>query len=135
MTIRVTGPGRRRAGGSASASPGGGQPGAQSAVLHTFAAPAATSAGDAGSVGRETDAVAVHADAVDHPRNDNSRRRMEMEEVFVIAMVGAVNIVIAIFLYGALDSQFERLRDDIRRLEARTVPRDGARQSEVDARK
>ena len=36
---------------------------------------------------------------------------------------------------GALDSQFERLRDDIRRLEARTVPRDGARQSEVDARK
>ena len=29
---------------------------------------------------------------------------MEMEEVFVIAMVGAVNIVIAIFLYGALDS-------------------------------
>ena len=42
-----------------------------------------------------------------------------MEEVFVIAMVGAVNIVIAIFLYGALYSQFERLRDDIRRLEAR----------------
>ena len=46
-----------------------------------------------------------------------------MEEVFVIAMVGAVNIVIALFLYGALYSQFEKLRDDIRRREARTVPR------------
>lgn len=104
MRIRVTGAGRRRAGGSGSTTPRGGPPPARAAALHRSLPPAATSVGAGGSVGREADATAVRADTAEHPRNDNYQGRMEMEEVFVIAMVGAVNIVIAIFLYGALDS-------------------------------
>ena len=44
---------------------------------------------------------------------------------FVIMMVVGFNIVITMFLYGALLSEFEKLRADIQRLEARTNPRDG----------
>ena len=46
-------------------------------------------------------------------------------EPFVIVMVVGFNIVITMGLYAALLSEFEKLRADIQRLDARANPRDG----------
>ena len=46
-------------------------------------------------------------------------------ELFVIVMVVGFNIVITMGLYAALLSEFEKLRADIQRLDARANPRDG----------